>query len=184
MDSVLNPQLVVITGCMFSGKTEELIRQLKRSRIAGLGVVTFKPARDTRTGAEVKSRSGGTLDAHEVKDSAEILTIVKDVDHVVGIDEAQFFDPGLVDVVLQLIRKKKRVIVSGLDTDSFEKPFEVMAQLIALAHPVVKLTAVCMKCRVREATRSQRLNESFDRIQVGDGEYEPRCLGCYEPVIR
>ena len=180
MNAGLNPQLVVITGCMFSGKTEELIRQLKRSRIAGLGVVTFKPATDTRVGAEVKSRNGGSLDAHQVNDSADILSIVKDTDHVVGIDEGQFFDEGLVEVVLELIRKKKRVIVSGLDTDSSEKPFEVMAALIALAHPVVKLTAICMKCRVREATRSQLLIESSDRIVVGDGEYEPRCLGCYE----
>lgn len=175
------PRLEVIAGCMFSGKTEELIRRIKRSRISGLGTLTFKPQHDTRVGAEIKSRNGDALEAIVVADPKQMLEIVGREDLVIGIDEAQFFNHDLIPVTLALIRQGKRVIVSGLDLDYREQPFEVVSMLMALASPVDKLTAVCMKCKQREASRSQRLSDDHARVVIGDRDYEPRCLVCYVP---
>lgn len=178
---MISPKLEVIAGCMFSGKTEELIRRLKRSRIAGLGTLTFKPQHDTRVGAEIKSRNGDTLEAIVIVEPQQILKIATTEHQVIGIDEAQFFNADLIPVVLALVRQGKRVIISGLDLDYREQPFEVVSMLMALASPVDKLTAVCMKCKLREATRSQRLSDDRARMVVGDRDYEPRCLVCYVP---
>lgn len=183
MNSMLAPELIVITGPMCSGKTEELIRYLRQSEHAKLGMLVVKPSVDTRDGQvlAIKSRNGHKLVAIDVPNAVAILEQVA-TEHVwIGIDEAHFFDIGLVAVVMQLVRSGKRVIVSGLDLDYLEKPFEVMAQLMALAQEVQKLTAVCSKCRVRHASRSQRLTDDTSRIAVGDKEYEPRCLQCYVP---
>ena len=177
---MFNPQLEVITGCMSSGKTEELLRRLGRARYAGIEPVIFKPSVDTRTGTQVCSRNGICNDAIVITSSAEIPSHIQDHHRLVAIDEGQFFDIGLVDVVMGLVRQGLWVIVSGLDLDYREAPFQVMAELIVRAHPVTKLTAVCMKCQSREATRSQRLVGASERFVVGDKEYEPRCLACFE----
>lgn len=181
MHSMLAPELIVITGPMCSGKTEELIRHLRRAEHAQLKVVVVKPNVDTRSGKAIVSRNGHALGAIEVSDSSGILECVQKEHVWVAVDEAHFFDIGLVAVVKDLVRSGKRVIVSGLDLDYREKPFEVMAQLLALAQDVQKLTAVCSKCRVRHASRSQRLTDDTSRISVGDKEYEPRCLQCFVP---
>ncbi|MBU0646579.1 thymidine kinase [Patescibacteria group bacterium] len=181
MVTELDPHLEVITGCMSSGKSEELIRRLTRAKIAELNIIVFKPAVDTRTGAEIKSRSGGSVLATIVKSPAEILDYVQDHHAVVGIDEAHFFPMELIGVVEKLILQGKHVIVSGLDLDYRGQTFGPMGELMVRAYPVHKLTAVCMKCKKNYATRSQRLVDCKDLELVGDKEYEPRCLKCYQP---
>jgi len=183
MELGINPHLEVITGPMFSGKSEELIRRIKRARIAGLKTIRFKPIRDTRSGEAIQSRNGESLEAINITKPKEILALVKPEHALVGIDEGHFFSADLIPVVLQLVRQGKRVIVCGLDLDYAEKPFEVMASLMALAYPIKKLTAVCMKCKREPATRSQRLVADKTRELIGDNEYEPRCLQCYEAPI-
>lgn len=183
MSTLFAPSLELICGPVCSGKTGELIRRLTLARIAGLSAPAFKPNRDTRQ-TDLRSRNGSSLQAIEVAQAEEILAHTELTDRVIGIDEAQFFDPALPGVALALVRQGKRVIVSGLDLDFEERPFEVVAALAALASPVIKLTAVCMKCKEREASRSQRLTVNADRILVGDKEYEPRCLVCYVPPQR
>lgn len=175
----LTPQLEVITGCMSSGKTEELLRRLARARYAGIEPIIFKPGIDTRSGTQVCSRNGICIDATVVASSADIPPLVHPHHQLIAIDEAQFFDIGLVDIIMTLVRSGRHVIVSGLDLDYREVPFQVMAELIVRAHPVTKLTAVCVQCKTREATRSQRLSDLAERFVVGDKEYEPRCLSCF-----
>ncbi len=175
-----HPQLEVITGCMSSGKTEELIRRLNRAHYAGIESIVFRPSIDTRSGSELCSRNGRCIRATYVRSSEEIPSHLSDAHTLVAIDEAQFFDMGLVPIVMDLVRSGRWVIVSGLDLDYKEAPFQVMAELIVRAHPVTKLTAVCMKCKGNNATRSQRLVHSDARFLVGDKEYEPRCLNCFE----
>jgi len=183
MSHLLAPELVVITGPMCSGKTEELIRYLRQGQHAEIGVIIFKPNVDTRSGQAIKSRNGHALEAIEVPNANAILSYVQDKHIWVGIDEAHFFDTDLVRVILLLLRAGKRVIVAGLDLDYREVPFEVIAQLLALAQIVQKLTAVCSKCHVRHASRSQRLTDDVSRVSIGDKEYEPRCLQCYVPPV-
>jgi len=180
---MLAPELTIITGPMCSGKSEELIRFMRRGEHAHLEMLVVKPVQDTRTGQEraIQSRGGSSLQAVEVVSAEEILAHVTDGHRWIGIDEAQFFDLDLVRVVKRLLRMGKRVIVAGLDLDYREEPFEVVAQLMALAQHVQKLTAVCSKCRAQHATRSQRLSHDTSRFAVGDKEYEPRCLMCFEP---
>ncbi len=173
------PGLEVISGCMFAGKSEELIRRLKRWKHSKLGVITLKPARDTRS-ENVCSRNGCSLEAIEVQASAQILDQVSDSDLVIGIDEIHFFDSEIVDVVLQLVRKGKLVIVSGLNLDFAEKPFENTMRLMALASNVTIAFAVCDVCRSQYATRSQLLVPSAGRILIGDKEYSPRCIQCFQ----
>lgn len=175
----LYPQLSVITGCMFSGKTEELIRQLKRAKIAGLKPIIFKPTKDVRTGRVIESRSGHSMEAHSISRPEQILFYTEPHHQVIGIDEAQFFDTELIKVVQELIKREKSIVVAGLDLDFEEKPYEVMSHLLALGHPVAKLTAICVTCQRREATRSKRLTEETERELIGSEQYEARCLGCY-----
>ncbi len=164
---------------MFSGKTEELIRRLKRARIARQRVRVVKPALDNRYAADaVVSHDAGRLDCIPLSDARAILDAVND-EEVVGIDEAQFFGPELVDVAESLARRGIRVIVAGLDMDFRGRPFGPMPGLLAIAEDVTKLAAVCMRCGA-EAHFSYRLAGGGATVEVGAGEaYEPRCRQCY-----
>ncbi len=174
--------LEVICGSMFCGKTEELIRRLRRARIAKQKVQVFKPVIDNRYDhMKVTSHSGLDVDAVPVATSAEILDKLEPETTVVGVDEAQFFDGGIVDVVESLADKGMRVIVTGLDTDFRGEPFACMPELMARAEQVDKLRAICMVCG-EEATRTQRLVNGKPAhfhdpiVVVGAQElYEARC---------
>ncbi|MCI0705897.1 MAG: thymidine kinase [Ignavibacteriae bacterium] len=171
----------VICGCMFSGKTEELIRRLRRAQIAKQKVAVFKPKVDTRYSAEhIVSHSEQTLISYAVKDAADILKTSSDA-QVIGIDEGQFFKGDLVNVCEQLANSGKRVIVAGLDQDYRGKPFEPMPQLLAVAEYITKTLAICMVCG-NPADRTQRKTAQQDRVLVGTKDiYEARCRRCYEP---
>ncbi len=172
----------VICGSMFSGKTEELIRRLRRARIARQKVQVFKPEIDTRhIGQKVVSHAGQDLDAMPVASAADILASVDGDTTVVGIDEAQFFDPALVAVVDELADRGLRVILAGLDLDFRGEPFGIMPALMARAEDVLKLHAICAVCG-EEACRTQRLVNGSPAhyhdpiIMVGAEEvYEARC---------
>jgi thymidine kinase len=172
----------VITGSMFSGKSEELIRRVRRAQIARQQVQLFKPRIDARYSAgEIVSHSEMKLPSQVVDRASEILPLVKDDTEVVGIDEGQFFDGSLVDVVDALANRGLRVIVAGLDQDYRGRPFEPMPQLMAVAEYVDKTLAVCMRCGA-PANRSQRLVATADRVVVGGaGQYEARCRRCFHP---
>jgi len=171
----------VVCGSMFSGKTEELIRRLRRARIARQRVEIFKPALDTRySDEEVVSHDERVIPSTPVATAAQILLLASDAD-VVGIDEGQFFDSGLPAVCEQLARDGKRVIVAGLDQDYTGAPFEPMPQIMAVAEFVSKLHAVCMVCGA-PANHSQRLSADDDRVMLGAKDaYEPRCRHCFKP---
>jgi thymidine kinase len=175
----------VIAGCMFSGKTDELLRLLRRAEIAGRRIILVRPTVDDRTRPEVvESRSGVAFRARAVIDSAEIPAIVStERASVVAIDEAQFFDPGLPAIAELLAAEGRTVLVSGLDQDFLGRPFNAMPTLLALADQVTKLTAICTVCG-DEATRTQRMvggrPAAMDDplIVVGglhDDRYEARC---------
>jgi len=170
----------VICGSMFSGKTEELIRRLKRAEIARLRVVTFKPKIDTRFSLDqIVSHNEQKKTSIPVGSAKEILALAGDAD-VVGIDEAQFFDGALVDVCQELANNGKRVIVAGLDQDYRGKPFDPIPQLLAVAEYITKTLAICVKCGA-PANRTQRLNQDPNRVVVGSTElYEARCRHCHE----
>jgi len=169
----------VIAGCMFSGKTEEIIRRLRRAQIARQTVAIFKPRIDTRYSADqIVSHSEQALNATVVSSAMEILEKSKDV-QVVGIDEGQFFEMDLVDVCEALANAGKRVIVAGLDQDYRGKPFEPIPQLMAVAEYVTKTLAICMVCG-NPADRTQRITKSSDRVLVGGTDmYEARCRRCW-----
>jgi thymidine kinase len=171
----------VICGSMFSGKTEELIRRLRRARIARQHVTAFKPALDTRYGSEeVVSHDQNAIATTPVHAAGQILLLCDDAD-VVGIDEAQFFGTALVDVCGELARNGTRVVVAGLDQDYRGQPFDPIPQLMAVAEHVTKLHAVCMRCGAA-ANHSQRIVAGEDRVLVGaDEAYEPRCRRCFSP---
>ena len=171
----------VICGSMFSGKTEELIRRLKRAQIARQRVEIFKPAIDQRySEAEVVSHDENTIPSTPVDAAAQILLLSGDAD-VIGIDEAQFFDADLVDVTQQLARSGKRVLVAGLDQDYRGQPFEPIPQLMAVAEYVTKLHAICVVCGA-PANHSQRIVASDSRLLLGATEaYEPRCRRHFTP---
>ena len=171
----------VICGSMFSGKTEELIRRLRRAQIAGQTVESFKPALDTRYRPEaVVSHNQTTLASTSVQTAAQIARLADGL-KVVGIDEAQFFDGALVDVCQELAGRGTRVVVAGLDQDFRGAPFEPVPQLMAVAEHVTKLHAICVKCGA-PANHSQRLVAGTKRILRGaDEAYEPRCRRCFEP---
>ncbi len=177
----------VICGCMFSGKTEELIRRVKRTVIAKQKVQVFKPSTDTRYLREkVTSHSGAGFEAIPVGQAAEILQHVDDETEVVGVDEAQFFDWEIVDVCTTLANRGLRVIVAGLDMDFRGEPFGPMPVLIAQAEKVDKLQAICQRCGA-PASRTQRLINgepaAYDDpiILVGASEvYEARCRVCHQ----
>ncbi len=176
--------LEVIVGCMSSGKSEELIRRLRRAEIAKLRVALFKPRKDTRTDeSTVASRDGRKYPAMAVTDPGEILAWVdrESFTGVVAIDEAQFFDPSILRVAEGLVDRGLRVIAAGLDTDFRGRPFEPVPQLMAVADSVTKLTAVCVCCGA-VAVRSQikAAPPEGEHIQVGGDElYEARCRDCH-----
>lgn len=172
----------VICGSMFSGKTEELIRRLKRARIARQQVQIFKPSVDTRFSEhEVVSHDENALLSNPVTTASQILLLVGEAD-VVGIDEGQFFDGDLVDICQILARQGRRVIVAGLDQDYTGRPFEPMPQIMAVAEYVTKLHAVCVVCGA-PANHSQRLAEDDSQVLLGAREaYEPRCRQCFHPT--
>lgn len=171
----------VVCGSMFSGKTEELIRRLRRARIAQQQVASFKPALDDRfSDTEVVSHDETTIPSTAVAAADQILLLEGGAD-VIGIDEAQFFGADLVTVCEQLARSGQRVIVAGLDQDYRGQPFEPIPQLMAVAEYVTKLHAICMQCGA-PANHSQRLSASDERVLVGAQEaYEPRCRRCFAP---
>lgn len=174
----------VICGSMFSGKTEELIRRLNRARIARQQVEIFKPVTDVRYSVEeVVSHNENAIRSTPVDTAANILLLTGDVD-VVGIDEAQFFDNGLVEVCEKLANMGIRVIVAGLDMDFMGKPFGPMPQLMAVAEFVSKVHAICMKCGSL-AQYSHRLTQSEKLVMLGEkNEYEPLCRECYNKILK
>lgn len=169
----------VITGCMFSGKTEELIRRLRRAKIAKQKVVIFKPIIDTRySHNSIVSHSEQSLPSILINDASEILDLIEDA-QVVGIDEAQFFSNNLVNVCNQLADEGKRVLVAGLDMDYRGIPFEPMPQLLSVAEYITKSLAICMVCG-NPADRTQRKTALSERVIVGAADlYEARCRKCH-----
>ena len=169
----------VICGSMFSGKTEELIRRLKRARIANLKVEIFKPSVDRRFDAvKIISHDENEIHSTPVDSSQQLLFLAKDV-AVIGIDEAQFFDDDLPDVCEELACRGIRVIVAGLDMDYAAQPFGPMPQLLAKADYITKLHAICVKCGAI-AQYSYRKVPAEEQIMLGATEvYEPRCRRCY-----
>jgi len=174
----------VIVGSMFSGKSEELIRRLRRAQIARQRVQIFKPALDTRYADDaIVSHSEMRISSRAVASSRVLLELVEDDTEVVGIDEGQFFDQELPAVVNELANRGKRVIVAGLDQDYLGKPFEPMPQLLAIAEYITKTLAICMVCG-NPANHTQRLVPSGDRVLLGtQGTYEARCRACFDPNL-
>jgi thymidine kinase len=173
----------VICGCMFSGKTEELIRRLVRARFAKQEVAIFKPKLDTRySDDEIVSHSKLSLQAHRVERGEDVWKIARGM-QVVGIDEAQFFGPEIVSVAESLANGGSRVIVAGLDQDFRGQPFEPIPTLMALAEYVSKVHAICMKCG-NPADRSQRMVNRSERVLLGEADsYEARCRRCFSPDL-
>lgn len=175
-------KIEVITGCMFSGKSEELIRRLRRARIAKQKIQVFKPSIDTRYSyIEIVSHNGEKIEAEPVKDVSELAGKIRSDTDVVGIDEAQFFDNSIVDVANSLADEGMRVIIAGLDMDFRGEPFGPMPFLMAIADEVLKLHAICAICG-DEATRTQRLingkpaSYNDPIVMIGASEkYEARC---------
>ncbi|WGL59667.1 thymidine kinase [Pigmentibacter sp. JX0631] len=168
--------LEVICGCMFSGKTEELLRVLKRSLISKQKILVFKHASDIRYSTqEICSHNGQKISAHLIENTSEIFKFdLSDID-VVGIDEVQFFNANVIEDIEKLLAKKIRVVVAGLDLDYRKKPFGYMPQLLAMANKITKLTAICAQCG-NDAFYSQRLNDTKQLVLVGATDYyEPRC---------
>ena len=177
-------RIEVVCGSMFSGKTEELIRRLRRAQFAKQKVEIFKPSIDTRySDEEVVSHDHNTISSTPIESSASILLLSSDID-VVGIDEAQFFDDGLVDVCNQLANRGVRVIVAGLDMDFKGIPFGPMPALCAIADDVTKVHAICVKCGSL-AYVSHRTVDSDRRVLWGETmEYEPLCRECYKKALQ
>lgn len=172
----------VISGSMFSGKSEELIRRLRRAKIARQKIQVFKPEIESRfSNDHIVSHSDIRHESANVRSAAELMARVERDTEVVGIDEGQFFDNELVEVVNELAQRGVRVIVAGLDQDYTGKPWEPMPQLLAIAEYITKTHAICVKCG-RPATYSQRIFESEERVAVGAaGMYEARCRRCFVP---
>lgn len=176
-------RIEVVCGSMFSGKTEELIRRMKRAVFAHQKVEIFKPAIDTRYSEEdVVSHDSNSIRSTPVESSASILLLSSDID-VVGIDEAQFLDDGLVDVCNQLANRGVRVIIAGLDMDFKGVPFGPMPALCAIADDVTKVHAICVKCG-NLAYLSHRIVSGDKRVMLGEQtEYEPLCRECYQKAV-
>ena len=174
----------VITGSMFSGKSEELIRRLRRVQIARQRVQIFKPVFDDRFSPdEIVSHSAMRIQSVKIGSSAELLRQVLDDTEVIGIDEAQFFDNDLPAACVGLANSGKRVVVAGLDTDYLGRPFEPMPNLMAVAEFVTKTHAICMVCG-NPASHTQRLVASDERRLLGaTGTYEARCRRCFDPSL-
>ena len=174
----------VIVGSMFSGKSEELIRRLRRAQIAKRKVQIFKPRIDNRYSEDhIISHSDMKIASENLVTSRELLERVLPETEVVGIDEGQFFDQELPAVVNTIADQGKRVIVAGLDQDYLGKPFEPMPQLLAIAEYITKTLAICMVCG-SPANHTQRLVASSARVLVGaQGTYEARCRHCFDPRL-
>ena len=172
-------RIEVVCGSMFSGKTEELIRRMRRAQFAKQRVEIFKPSIDVRYSEEdVVSHDQKHIQSTPIDSSASILLLSGDID-VVGIDEAQFFDMGLVDVCNELANRGIRVIVAGLDMDYLGQPFGPMPRLMAVAEDVQKVHAICVRCGAL-ANHSHRLSKSEDLVLLGEKDiYEPLCRECF-----
>lgn len=170
----------VICGSMFSGKTEELIRRLKRAKFANQRVQIFKPAQDTRyDDIKVVSHDENEIDSIPIGKSIDILNFVQDI-NVIGIDEAQFFDDRLPEVCQKLALRGIRIIVAGLDMDFKGRPFGPIPHLLAVSEYITKVHAICPHCG-NLATHSYRLSMEQDTVVLGEKDkYEPRCRICYE----
>ena len=187
-DKELGYSFELITGPMSCGKTEELLRRIRRCLIAKKNVKIFSPELDTREAENcIKSRNGLSLTAIKVKNAIQIMTFVKPNDEVIAIDELQFFDSNIVKVISELMKDGKRIIGSGLELDFKAEPFGHMPELMCIATRIDKLHAVCMKCGSDHATRTQRLidgkpaDKNSPLIMIGGDEaYEARCIKCYE----
>ncbi|SEO75833.1 thymidine kinase [Mucilaginibacter gossypiicola] len=180
--SELGGSIEVICGSMFSGKTEELIRRLNRARIAKLKVEIFSPKADTRYDEDaIVSHNASKITSTPVDSASAILLLASDA-HVIGVDEAQFFDDELPEVCTVLANRGVRVIVAGLDMDFKGRPFGSMPNIMAIAESVTKLQAVCVRCG-NPAQYSYRLVHDNSKILLGEKEsYEPRCRACYNTV--
>ena len=176
-------RIEVVCGSMFSGKTEELIRRMKRAKFAKQKVEIFKPSLDTRySDVDVVSHDQHSIPSTPIDSSSTIALLSSDID-VVGIDEAQFLDDGVVDVCNDLANRGVRVIVAGLDTDFQGKPFGPMPALCAIADEVTKVHAICVKCGAL-AYISHRLVANDKRVLLGEQmEYEPLCRECYQRIV-
>ncbi len=188
--------LTVIAGPMFSGKTEQLIRILHRSRVAGKRIVVVKPHIDVRSGNEIASRrnsghgqkdfaKSGSFPATPVKSAEELEELIKkEQPNILGVDEAQFFDSWLFDSIVNLLHNKRntdlKILVAGLDMDAWGRPFGIMPMLMSVADIVQKETAICFSCGDERAIFSQLLVNSTEQVKVGDIEtYEARCRVCH-----
>ena len=176
-------RIEVVCGSMFSGKTEELIRRMKRAKVAKQKVEIFKPSIDTRYSDEdVVSHDQNSIHSTPIESSGSLLLLASDID-VVGIDEAQFFDNGLVEVCNELANRGVRVIVAGLDMDFKGIPFGPIPALCAIADEVTKVHAICVRCGAL-AYVSHRLISNDRRVLLGEkDEYEPLCRECYQKAI-
>lgn len=197
MNRIPRGSIHLIDGPMFAGKSEELVRLLRRATIAEQRCIAFRPERDTRQ-SRVESRAGVGFEALCVRRASEIPTLAEDFD-VVAVDEAQFFyeDPdkeGITDpaerqrraeelrnAVFQMAQRGQQVLIAALSADFSARPFPSVVPLYAIATTLHRVYAVCMKCRMDGASYSQRLIPSMETYVVGDREYEARCLTCYEP---
>ena len=175
-------RIEVISGGMFSGKSEELVRRLRRAFIAKQRIQVFQPETDTRTHEEfLITRDKRQLSALTVTDSAALRSMLEPDVEVVGIDEAQFFDDGIVGIAMELADRGVRVIVAGLDQDYLRVPFGPLPALMSLAEFVDKMHAICVQCG-KAAQYSQRISGGEQQVLVGDTEaYEARCRRCYVP---
>jgi thymidine kinase len=174
----------VVCGPMFSGKSEELIRRLRRAEIARQRVQIFKPGIDQRYAEDhIVSHSELRIRSVGVKDAMELEALLDRRTEVIGIDEAQFLGEGIVDVVVRLADLGKRIIIAGLDTDYLGRPFHPMPELLAVADEITKTLAICMQCG-NPAKHTQRLIASEELVVVGAaGMYEARCRRCFEPNL-
>jgi thymidine kinase len=183
MDDGFNPRggwIEVITGGMFSGKSEELIRRIRRAEIARQRAQIFKPVIDDRFDVKrIISRDNRGLDATAVVNSEELRSKIVFGIRVLGIDEVQFFDPGIVNVCMEMADAGVRVIAAGLDQDYLRRPFGPMPALLAVAEYVSKMHAVCVRCG-GPAHYTQRVAGGNSQIEIGDNTYEARCRVCYE----
>ena len=183
MDDGFNPRggwIEVITGGMFSGKSEELIRRIRRAEIARQRAQIFKPVIDARFDVKrIISRDNRGLDATAVVNSEELRSKIVFGIRVLGIDEVQFFDPGIVNVCMEMADAGVRVIAAGLDQDYLRRPFGPMPALLAVAEYVSKMHAVCVRCG-GPAHYTQRVAGGNSQIEIGDNTYEARCRVCYE----
>lgn len=183
-ETVCRGHIEVICGSMFSGKTEELIRRLRRAQFARQKIVIFKPSVDTRYSKEkVVSHDKNSISSTLVKNSADIFPLLGDTE-VVGIDEAQFFDDGIIDVCDRMADMGLRVIVAGLDMDFEGYPFGPMPSLCAIAEEVTKVHAICVRCGDL-AYVSHRIVSDKQQVLLGEkGEYEPLCRHCYNKLVK